>query len=240
MDYTPLYVKIKQYLIEKIESGEFQTDEKLPSEKDLCDMFDVSRITVNTAMKDLVKENYVYREKGKGTFVKNAHYEKDLNHLLNYAFEDAFNRKVKVQKHITLEVKKILPSSEIADRLNLDEGEQVNEIIRLRTDNDKPMSIEYIYIPVKAFGDFHMNEKLNKQFMHHYLAENLNIEVKQIKVFIKTGNANKLESEKFNVPLNSPLLFLENIMVDRNKNVLVFSKNAINDRLFNFYIDIHL
>ncbi|MCX7704890.1 MAG: GntR family transcriptional regulator [bacterium] len=62
-----LYQKVKNYLIEKIESS--NPGDKLPSENELCQQFNVSRITVQRAIKDLLEEKLILRKKGKGTFV---------------------------------------------------------------------------------------------------------------------------------------------------------------------------
>ena len=65
----PMYQQVKNYLIRKIESKEYAEGEKLPSERDLSDKFQVSRMTARNAILELVKEGYVYRDGARGTIV---------------------------------------------------------------------------------------------------------------------------------------------------------------------------
>jgi GntR family transcriptional regulator len=240
MDYTPLYIKVKNYIIDKILSGEFIIDEKLPTGKELCDIFEVSRITVDMAMKELTKEGYVYRLQGKGTYVKGKANEKNLNDFLQIAFENQMNQMVELQNHSTLGISKISPTIEIAQKLGINRDEKVNEIVRMRMDNDIVMAIEYIYIPVSVVGELKMDNDPGNSFIHSYLEEKFNIKMKQIKIYIQSENANELESEKFNIPMDTRLLLLENIMIDLDNNIGAYSRHIINDTFFNFFISINL
>ena len=65
----PLYYQLIDILIEMIEKGYISENDQLPSERELCETYNVSRSTVRQAMQELEREGYVYREHGKGTFV---------------------------------------------------------------------------------------------------------------------------------------------------------------------------
>ena len=65
------YQSLKDYLIGKISSGEYQSGFQVASEPELCKKFNLSRNTTRQALQELEKEGYVYRIRGKGTFVKN-------------------------------------------------------------------------------------------------------------------------------------------------------------------------
>ena len=64
------YEVIKRELLQKIESMEYKPNQVLPSESELCEKYQVSRITVRRAVDELVKENKLYKIKGKGCFVR--------------------------------------------------------------------------------------------------------------------------------------------------------------------------
>src|SRR5208282_1046496 len=66
---TPLYFQVKSILEAKILSQEFKENERLPSEAELCQQFNVSRVTIQRALADLLKAGLIYRDRGKGTFV---------------------------------------------------------------------------------------------------------------------------------------------------------------------------
>ena len=69
MDQKLLYKQIIDYLKEKINSGEMQPNNKIPTEKELSEQFDVSRITSKRALEELSKEGLIYRIQGSGSFV---------------------------------------------------------------------------------------------------------------------------------------------------------------------------
>ncbi len=66
---VPLYCQLKNLIIMKIENGEFEADNKIPSEQDFCDQYDISRPTVRQAINELTAAGQLYKMKGKGTFV---------------------------------------------------------------------------------------------------------------------------------------------------------------------------
>ena len=64
-----LYVQIYSIVLEKIESGEWVSGDRIPPEDELCRIYDVSKVTVREAIQELVREGYLMRHQGKGTFV---------------------------------------------------------------------------------------------------------------------------------------------------------------------------
>jgi len=69
---TPLYEQLKLAIREGIKTGQFQPGTRLPSEAELEKLYDVSRITVRRAVKELCEEEILARKQGKGTFVLNS------------------------------------------------------------------------------------------------------------------------------------------------------------------------
>nr|WP_319554020.1 histidine utilization repressor [uncultured Vibrio sp.] len=66
---VPLYIQIKQFILDKIETGEWMTGQRIATEFELTEQFDVSRMTVNKAIRDLVNEGKLQRRPRLGTFV---------------------------------------------------------------------------------------------------------------------------------------------------------------------------
>jgi GntR family transcriptional regulator of arabinose operon len=65
----PLYSQIQDYVIQQIEKGHWSDNYQIPPEREIAEQFHVSRITAKNAMVGLVNEGYLYRHRGKGTFV---------------------------------------------------------------------------------------------------------------------------------------------------------------------------
>ncbi|MFH0797765.1 MAG: GntR family transcriptional regulator [Candidatus Omnitrophota bacterium] len=69
-----LYAKVKNDIRKNIETGVFKEEEYLPSEKQLCEKYAVSRITVRRATAELARENLLIQQRGKGVLVKRRCY----------------------------------------------------------------------------------------------------------------------------------------------------------------------
>jgi DNA-binding transcriptional regulator YhcF (GntR family)/methanogenic corrinoid protein MtbC1 len=68
---TPVYLQLKQVLQNQIEQGVYRSHQKLPSERDLCQTYNMSRMTARRALQELVEAGLAYTRIGKGTFVGN-------------------------------------------------------------------------------------------------------------------------------------------------------------------------
>jgi len=73
----PIYLQIKDFILEKIKSGEYQAGFKIPTERELSTQLGVSRNTVSAAYKELLLEGVLEARQGRGTFVKAAADESD-------------------------------------------------------------------------------------------------------------------------------------------------------------------
>lgn len=81
----PLYEQIKDALTAQIKSGILKPDDRLPSEKELCAIYNVSRITVRQALAELAREGLIYRIHGKGTFVARPRIQQELVRVTPFA-----------------------------------------------------------------------------------------------------------------------------------------------------------
>lgn len=66
----PLYAQITKYLRERIEEGHYVPNQQIPTEKELSQLFQVSRITTKRALEELERSGYIYRKRGSGSYVK--------------------------------------------------------------------------------------------------------------------------------------------------------------------------
>jgi len=68
----PIYLQVKDFILEKIKSGEYQAGAKVPTERELSTVLGISRNTVSAAYKELLLEGVLESWQGRGTFVKNT------------------------------------------------------------------------------------------------------------------------------------------------------------------------
>ena len=87
----PLYEQIKDYIRHNIQTRVFLPDTRIPSERELAKQFNVNRLTVNKALKDLIYEGVLSVQIGKGTFIKGTPYNQQLETLTGFS-EDMRSR----------------------------------------------------------------------------------------------------------------------------------------------------
>lgn len=126
-----LYSKIEQYIRSGIHDGKWKPGDVLPKEMELCEMFNVSRPTVRTAMANLVQEGLITRTKHKGTCVKPWRTLESSTVFIESFQQEMANKGVGVVTEV-LEFRSIEAPEDIASRLDLDPGESVVKLSRLR------------------------------------------------------------------------------------------------------------
>lgn len=94
-----LYVQIYDIIRRKIEKGDWSVQSLIPSEDELCRMFTVSKATVRLAIADLVRDGYLRRQQGKGTFVKSSIPHLGMTIRTRFA-EDTFGAGVRLDRSI--------------------------------------------------------------------------------------------------------------------------------------------
>lgn len=148
----PLHYQIKEILQEMIENEELKPGDAIPTERELCEIQNVSRMTVNKAILSLVNEGVLYREQGRGTFVAKPKLKQQLSRLKGFTEEMNGQGLETSTKILNFEVKKATKQN--MSVLKLPESESlVIEINRLRLSDGEPLAIETVWIPYYMFRD---------------------------------------------------------------------------------------
>ncbi len=135
-----------------IENEELKPGDAVPTERELCEIQGVSRMTVNKAIMSLVNEGLLYREQGKGTFVAKPKENKEIAGLKSFS-EVMQDKGLKTETRILFfQIKEA--TKRIKSVLNLsDDNNKVFEISRLRMSEGEPVAIETVWIPYNLCSD---------------------------------------------------------------------------------------
>lgn len=139
------YSQIADYYSCLINEQKLQNGEKMPTEEQICNLFQVSRITVRQAMAELAQAGYIERVQGKGSFVRMQKTDMQLNHLQGFSEEMKAKGKQASSRLISME--RIDCDKTIAKRLKLEEGTPVVSLQRLRLADGEPVAVEHVFIP---------------------------------------------------------------------------------------------
>lgn len=159
----PLYYQIKQMILQAIEDKKINVGDMIPTELEFCSKLGVSRPTVRQALSELVSEGYLYRLKGKGTFVAKPKIQAMfLNKLLS--FNEEMNKKGLIPSTKVLDLKIISDELSINTLLNLHKDDELIYLERVRCANDEPIVYLKTYIPYKPYSSL-----FNQNFVHNSL-----------------------------------------------------------------------
>ena len=141
----PLYQVVAGSILSKIEAGEFQPGERLPSESELCSLYEVGRNTIRHALSELSDLGAVRTIHGVGSFVAENRFSKTTQFLYGLSQEMALHGKAVTSK--VLEAKIIPADPYLTRRLEVQLGAEVVFIYRLRLMDGEPTAIERAYLP---------------------------------------------------------------------------------------------
>jgi len=139
----PLYLQLKEIFVKKIKAEELQIGEKLPSERELCEKYNVSRITVRQALAELSKEGMIYRSHGKGTFVSQAKLEQGLFNITPF-HQSLLGIGLKPKTKF-INYQEIANSYHMSKTLGIPLAENISELNLLGLGNEEPMSFYTSY-----------------------------------------------------------------------------------------------
>lgn len=142
-----LQYQLRSKMLEKIQSKIWALGEQIASERELCDEYGVSRITVREVIKGLVQEGYLVRKQGKGTFVSLPKFEHELSS--DYSLSKELEKSGLESSFQLISFTQVQTSASLMRHLEVDEHEPIHELIRLRHIGGEIFAWERSYTPSK-------------------------------------------------------------------------------------------
>jgi GntR family transcriptional regulator, histidine utilization repressor len=167
-DSLPLYQQVKEYIVGKINSGIIQPGMRVESEAELVASLNVSRMTVNRALRELAAEGEINRIQGKGTFVAEKKPQSALLEIKSIATEiRERGGSYSCTVHL-LEKEKAKPS--IAASMGLAPYSEVFHSIIVHKDNNIPIQLGCRYVNPQVAPDF-LAQDFTKRTVSDYLLD---------------------------------------------------------------------
>lgn len=190
---VPLYYQLKQVILRQIESGTLKPGDSLPTEAELCESLNISRPTIRQAFGELVSDGYLYRLKGKGTFVSTPKIEEKFFTKL-----ESFNQEM-IQKGLTpstqvLEFKVVNGIPAVNEALQISLEERLIYLQRLRFANEEPIVYVETFLPYGRFSEL-FKENLAEESLYDILEEKYKMRVQRVTRQIEAMNASTKDSE---------------------------------------------
>jgi GntR family transcriptional regulator len=238
---VPLYFQLEQIIKSKILMGELLAGEQIPTEKELCETYQVSTITARQAVLNLVNEGLIVRRQGKGSFIREGLEDiKNIRTLqLRGDINDIIPEGLETQKVKVLDIRKVLSPKKVANLLNIEEGQEVIQVRRTRSDHGTPVSYIKNFIPLE------IGEKIKKEDLCIYpmmgiLRNRLKIPLTGGIQYVEAIIADYDIASALSISISSPILYLETIIFARQKKPVEFVQTFYRPDQFRYSVKLGL
>ena len=206
---VPYYFQLSSFVEKKIQDKEWIAGSTLPSEQEFCEKLGISRTVVRQAISDLERKGLVLKQNGKRTTISFPKYDGGLMQSMRGFYEDAVAKGKKPETKV-LEMKSVPASGEIANALQLKEGEPVILLNRLRFLDGEPEVLVVTYLPEKLCPRL-VEADLSNQSLYEWLAREYGHRIAKGSRTIEAVAADRQDAKLLGLRLGSPVLLLKSI-----------------------------
>jgi GntR family transcriptional regulator len=205
-------------LIEALSPGD-----AIPSERQLSVDLGVSRLTVRAALDDLVREGYLVRRRGAGTFVSEPKVAKGAATVSS--FSDDMRERGMTPASKTLDLQVVPAGARLGRILHVSPSELVAVIKRLRMADGEPMAIELLHVRQSLVPGLTAAD-LEENSFYDLLATRYQVEIVGGTQTVEPTVTNEEESDALGVPLHSPALLFERVTRSNAGDIVEFTSST--------------
>jgi GntR family transcriptional regulator len=225
---TKAYLRLYEVLREKIFSGEYGVGDQIPTEREIEELFGVSRITIRHALRLLQEQGLVERRPGKGTFVRASRPLKVP--ILNVDYTGSMRREAPNVRRELVAWRRQAPPEEMREVFGTLKSEQCTYAVRLDVLDGEPMAYDMLYILDDFSGALSEELLVRVDFLQAWMKEE---EISSYRLWesIEAVSAGAEAARLLHVPRRSPLLLTSDILyVEQSRPIAVFDTLYRGDR----------
>ena len=222
-----LYLQLYEILKKKIENREWDVGFQIPTETEMCNVYEVSRATVRAAVTELVRQGYLSRQQGKGTFVFKKIISDELAMTTRFR-ESMLETDMNVSTNVLANTT-IMPVDDLNIKLNISVHEHIIYIKRLHSVDNKPMLLQETYIPVNICQSI-LEEDVKNNSLFGLLEKKYGIQITRVRNYFDITYLNADECKMFDLPENSPALVLNQYFFSWKTQVMYTRSITVTDR----------
>lgn len=217
----PLYFQLKQILINAIKNGDYHVDSMIPTEKELSNMFGISRTTVRQAITEMVREGWLYRIASKGTFVARLKIKQDFIKRLETFNEQIARTGCKPSTEL-LEMKICEMPKSVRSVFDLHDEGQFIYIYRRRFADDTPIVTVETYLPLDQCA-FVVGHDFSRESLYKVLASNDRTRICRVTRILEAVGANSRDMETLGLQRGKPVQLSSTIGYNRADEPIEYS-----------------
>ena len=230
----PKYLEIKTNLIAQIKTGDFCKSEMLPTEKELCSRYGVSRITIRKTLDELKKEGYVSSRPGFGTKIN--HHKEDLS---AFTLVESFTSEMKEYgskiKTIKASLTIVYADEERANEMRCEIGDKLYNLKRVRGDDKGPIvySDTWLHLPF----DLPSTQDFLYGSLYQYLIEK-GLYFSRLEECLSAQRSTAAIEEMLRQEKNGIVLKRVRRGYDANKHMIELTDNFYNPERYSYEVEV--
>ena len=210
----PRFQVIKDFIVQAIQERKYLPDEQIPTEYELAEKFQVSRMTANRAVKELVAAGFLVRHQGLGTFVAPQKAESPLVKIRNIADEIRDRHNVYSNERYALE--QISADQGLADLLGIAIGDQVFYSSLVHKENGRPLQLAERYVNAALVPDY-LRQDFSQMTPSEYLSELFPLS--EVEHIVEAVLPDQREQKLLKIPAQTACLLVKRRTWSRNNLV---------------------
>ncbi len=222
MKKGPLYFVVKEDIKSTIESGELKPGDVLATENELCQKYNVSRVTVRRAISELVSDQVLERGFGKSALVSRKAVPRSLNRLTGL-FEELKSQGIKCSSYV-LSTKVVAADKELAAKIGLEEQVKLRQIERLRYADGDPLCYQNMYIPEEMCVNLDTSKLVNNS-LYYLLEADCGVSIASAEQTITSVMSGMRIAALLELHEDSPMLKTVRHAYDKDKHCVEYSES---------------
>ncbi len=227
----PLYQQLEATLRAQIESGQYGTHQRLPSERDLSFQFGVSRMTVRQALDALTQSGLIYGKVGKGTFISEPKIDQQLVALTG--FSEEMHRRGQASTSRVLKAISVSATKDVAVALQIEPKTRVFNLLRVRLANGAPLAIENCFLPAHLCPDI-LSHDFSRESLYDVLRNQYGWHLVRAQQTIEARLANEDDRKLLQLKLPAPILAMERITMVEQGFPIEYTRSAYRGDRYKF------
>jgi GntR family transcriptional regulator len=232
LDYSiPLYIRIAESLIGRIESGDLVPGDQLPSERELSDQLGVNRMTLRRALRVLETQGLVERRHGVGTYIAGPKIDRSMDVV--FRFSRGMEKRGLTAGARLISMETILLGASQARELGVPVSEPAHRILRLRTINQEPVLLESYTIPGQRFPGLDRFD-LEARSIYEVMETEYGVAIARARQSFEPVLASDFEADLLCVPVGAPLMLETRLSLDGEGVPVEYGKDRYRGDRFRF------
>ncbi len=227
-DRGPLFKQVELHIKSLLSSSEYGPGDRIPSERDFAETLGINRATVRRAVNNLIKSGLLEGSGTGGTRVAAAKVARKLDIYRSMGVGRVITEEGGVPSNKLLHFHVEKAGARMAERLHIDEADEVTILRRLWSINDKPFCIEKSYLVTKLVPDLTAEDLVASQSLYALLKSRYGYETINAERTITISYLNDLESRLLDLPSGSAALSLR-LKVETSDGRAIEYMNSLNN-----------